>query len=105
MTPTSVRLGKPASAAASPHGAQKARRLGSPSPAILNFTLQNLGLISASSPGSGYAASNTPERLGALASPLSLQQGGMLFAKPVSPLPLQQSVALISVPQVQTGSS
>lgn len=104
ITPTNIRLLKPASAAASPHNAQKAQRLHSPSPAILNFTLQNLGLISGSSPGNGFAASQTPERLNALASPLSLQQRGMVFVKPVSPLPLQQSVALISVQQVKTGN-
>lgn len=108
VTPTSIHLLNPASAAAaaaaaSPH---KAQRLHSPSPAILNFTLQNLGLISGSAPGSGCAASPTPERLNALA----LQQRGMVFVKPGSPLPLQQSVsgqqvALISVQQVKTGSS
>lgn len=107
MTPTSTRLLRPASAAASPHGAHKAQRLHSPSPAILNFTLQNLGLISGSGPGGGYAASQTPERLGALASPLSLQRRGVVFVKPVSPGPLQQSgqVALISVQQVLTGNA
>lgn len=106
MTPTGVRLLRPASAAASPLNGQKAQRLQSPSPAILNFTLQNLGLISGSSPGNGYAASHTPDRLHALASPLALHQRGMVFVKPVSPLPLQtsvpgQQVALISVQQVQ----
>lgn len=110
ITPTGVHLLKPASAAASPHNAQKAQRLQSPSPAILNFTLQNLGLISGSSPGNGYAASQTPERLNALASPLALQQRGMVFVKPVSPLPLQppvpgQQLALISVQQVKTGTT
>eukprot|EP00066_Takifugu_rubripes_P018905 XP_011608171.1 PREDICTED: transcription factor E2F8 isoform X2 [Takifugu rubripes] len=100
ITPTSIRLLKPTSAAASPYNAQKAQR---PSPAILNFTLQNLGLISGSSPGNGYAASQTPEHLNTLASPVSLQQRGMVFIKPVSPLPLQPSVpgqvALISIQQ------
>lgn len=102
VTPTGVRLLKPAS----PHNVQKAQRLQSPSPAILNFTLQNLGLISGSSPGNGYAASHTPDRLHTLASPLALHQRGMVFVKPVSPLPLQtsvpgQQVALISVQQVK----
>lgn len=105
ITPTSIRLLKPTSAAASPYNAQKAQR---PSPAIFNFTLQNLGLISGSSPGNGYAASQTPEHLNTLASPVSLQQRGMVFIKPVSPLPLQPSVpgqvALISVQQVKTGN-
>lgn len=106
-TPTSIRLLKPtsAAAAASPYNAQKAQR---PSPAILNFTLQNLGLISGSSPGNGCAAPQTPEHLNTLASPLALQQRAMLFVKPVSPLPLQPSapgqVALISVQQVKTGN-
>lgn len=102
MTPTSVRLLKPpCAAAASPHSAHKAQpRLHSPSPAILNFTLQNRGLISGSGPGGGPAASQTPERL----SPLALQPRGMVFLKPVSPSPLQQQqVALISVQQVKRG--
>ncbi|TKS70443.1 Transcription factor E2F8 [Collichthys lucidus] len=102
ITPTSLRLHKPA--AASPLTAQQAHRLHSPSPAILNFTLQNLGLISGSSPGNGFAAPQTPEGAHALSSPLTLQQRGMVFIKPVSPVPIQQSVsgqqvALISLQQ------
>lgn len=103
MTPTSVRLLKPpsAAAAASPHSAHKAQpRLHSPSPAILNFTLQNRGLISGPGPGGGPAASQAPERL----SPLALQPRGMVFLKPVSPSSLQQQqVALIGVQQVKRG--
>uniref|UniRef100_H2UTS5 Transcription factor E2F8 n=1 Tax=Takifugu rubripes TaxID=31033 RepID=H2UTS5_TAKRU len=83
ITPTSIRLLKPTSAAASPYNAQKAQR---PSPAILNFTLQNLGLISGSSPGNGYAASQTPEHLNTLASPVSLQQRGMCRSSFLQPL-------------------
>ncbi|KAE8297693.1 Transcription factor E2F8 [Larimichthys crocea] len=88
----------------SPLTAQQAHRLHSPSPAILNFTLQNLGLISGSSPGNGFAAPQTPECAHALSSPLTLQQRGMVFLKPVSPVPIQQSlsgqqVALISLQQ------
>uniref|UniRef100_A0A8P4KSN9 Transcription factor E2F8 n=1 Tax=Dicentrarchus labrax TaxID=13489 RepID=A0A8P4KSN9_DICLA len=106
ITPTSLRLHKPAAtaAAASPHATQQAHRLHSPSPAILNFTLQNLGLISGSSPGNGFATPQTPECAGTIASPLALQQRGMVFIKPVSPVPIQQSVsgqqvALISLQQ------
>lgn len=103
ITPTSVRLHKPA-AAASPQTIQQAHRLHSPSPAILNFTLQNLGLISGSSPGSCFAAPQTPDCANTLPSPLALQQRGMVFIKPVSPVPVQQSVSgqplLISVQQV-----
>uniref|UniRef100_A0A8C4H241 Transcription factor E2F8 n=1 Tax=Dicentrarchus labrax TaxID=13489 RepID=A0A8C4H241_DICLA len=93
ITPTSLRLHKPAAtaAAASPHATQQAHRLHSPSPAILNFTLQNLGLISGSSPGNGFATPQTPECAGTIASPLALQQRGMVFIKPVSPVPIQQS--------------
>lgn len=102
ITPTSIRLHKPAAAAPSP----QAHRLHSPSPAILNFTLQNLGLISSSSPGSSFATPQTPDCANTLPSPLALQQRGMVFIKPVSPLPIQQSVpgqqvALISVQQVK----
>ncbi|XP_042346765.1 transcription factor E2F8 isoform X2 [Plectropomus leopardus] len=108
ITPTSLRIHKPAvaasAAAASPHTAQHAHRLHSPSPAILNFTLQNLGLISGSSPGNGFAAPQTPECANTLPSPLTLQQRGMVFIKPVSPVPLHQTVSgqpmtLISVQQ------
>ncbi|KAM9366614.1 transcription factor E2F8 [Symphorus nematophorus] len=104
ITPTSIRLLKPTAAAASPHAAQQAHRLHSPSPAILNFTLQNLGLISGSSPGGSFATPTTPECANTLPSPLALQQRGMVFIKPVSPVPIQQSVSgqpvtLISVQQ------
>ncbi|KAM7405746.1 hypothetical protein PAMP_000173 [Pampus punctatissimus] len=98
ITPTSLRVHKPA-AAASPHTVQQPHRLHSPSPAILNFTLQNLGLISSSSPGNAFAAPQTPERANTLPSPLALQQRGMVFIKPLSPVPVQQPVALISVQQ------
>uniref|UniRef100_A0A3B4UVX3 Transcription factor E2F8 n=2 Tax=Seriola dumerili TaxID=41447 RepID=A0A3B4UVX3_SERDU len=111
ITPTSLRRHRPAAAAAaadSPCIAQQAHHLHSPSPAILNFTLQNLGLISGSSPGNAFAAPQTPERANTLPSPLpgplALQQRGMVFIKPISPVPVQQSVsaqplALISVQQ------
>ncbi|XP_070765741.1 transcription factor E2F8 [Enoplosus armatus] len=103
ITPTSLRLHKPA-ASASPHTTQQAHRLHSPSPSILNFTLQNLGLISGSSPGNSFAAPQTPDGANTLPSPLSLQQRGMVFIKPLSPVPVQQSgsphpVALIGVQQ------
>ncbi|XP_075933984.1 transcription factor E2F8 [Anarhichas minor] len=103
ITPISLRFHRPA-AAASPHAIQQAHRLHSPSPAILNFTLQNLGLISGSSPGNAFTALQTPECANTLASPLALQQRGMVFIKPVSPVPVQQSVsgqpmALFSVQQ------
>ncbi|GAA6218983.1 transcription factor E2F8 [Lates japonicus] len=107
ITPTSLRLHRP-TAAASPRTPQQAHQIHSPSPAILNFTLQNLGLISGSSPGNAFAASQTPERCNTLPSPLpgplALQQRGMVFIKPLSPVPVQQSVsqhpvALISLQQ------
>lgn len=101
ITPTSLRIQKPA-AAASPLTTQQPHRLHSPSPAILNFTLQNLGLIS--SPTNAFATPQTPERANGLPSPLTLQQRGMVFIKPGSPLHLQQTVspqpvALISLQQ------
>ncbi|XP_054470462.1 transcription factor E2F8 isoform X2 [Anoplopoma fimbria] len=103
ITPISLRLHKPATAA-SPHAIQQAHRLHSPSPAILNFTLQNLGLISGPSPGNAFTAPQTPDCANTLTSPLALQQRGMVFIKPVSPVPVQQSVsgqpmALFSVQQ------
>lgn len=103
ITPTNIRLHKPV-AVTSPQTAQQIRRLHSPSPAILNFTLQNLGLISGSSPGNTFTDPQTPENANTLPSPLSLQQRGMVFIKPVSPVPIQQSVsgqplALISLQQ------
>ncbi|XP_023155735.2 transcription factor E2F8 isoform X2 [Amphiprion ocellaris] len=99
ITPTNFRFHRPA---ASPHATQQPPHLHSPSPAILNFTLQNLGLIS--SPGSAFVTPQTPERSNTLPSPLTLQQRGMVFIKPVSPVPVQQtasphSVALISLQQ------
>ncbi|KAK5874374.1 hypothetical protein PBY51_019321 [Eleginops maclovinus] len=90
-TPTSLRLHKPA--AASPLTTQQAHRLHSPSPAILNFTLQNLGLISGSSPANIFAAPQTPECVSSIPSPMALQQRGMVFIKPVSPVPVQQSLS------------
>lgn len=84
VTPTNShqRLLRPA---ASPLAA--ARRLHSPSPAILNFTLQNLGLIAPSGPpplqpppAGAFVAPQTPSGV----SPLP--QRNMVFIKPVSPL-------------------
>uniref|UniRef100_A0A3Q4HIN7 Uncharacterized protein n=1 Tax=Neolamprologus brichardi TaxID=32507 RepID=A0A3Q4HIN7_NEOBR len=107
ITPTNLRLQRPANAA-SPQATQQAHRLNSPSPAILNFTLQNLGLISSSSPGSAFATPQTPERANTLTSPLmsplTLQQRAMVFIKPLSPVHIQQTVsphqvALIGVQQ------
>lgn len=111
ITPTSIRLHKPITAAAtattaSPHATPQAHRLHSPSPAILNFTLQNLGLISSPGPVTAFATPQTPERSNTLPSPLALQQRGMVFIKPLSPVPVQQPgppqpMALISLQQVQ----
>uniref|UniRef100_A0A668AYC9 Transcription factor E2F8 n=1 Tax=Myripristis murdjan TaxID=586833 RepID=A0A668AYC9_9TELE len=91
ITPTSLPLHRPA--AASPHSTQ-GHRIHSPSPAILNFTLQNLGLISAPSPSNTYVPPQTPERGNTLLSPLPphLQQRSMVFVKPMSPVPVQPSV-------------
>uniref|UniRef100_UPI00398F5359 transcription factor E2F8 isoform X1 n=2 Tax=Pristiophorus japonicus TaxID=55135 RepID=UPI00398F5359 len=77
----------------------------SPSPGILNFTLQNLGLIN---PGVHFSVSQgptmataSPEQASPLTGHINLQQGKMIFVKPVSPhhqLP-GQPVALISIQQ------
>ncbi|XP_051918416.1 transcription factor E2F8 [Hippocampus zosterae] len=99
VTPTGFRLHGP-TAATSPHLTQQAQRLHSPSPAILNFTLQNLGLISGSSSGNAFASPQTPERSNAVLSPLALQQrGGMVFIKPMTVQQSSHPVALISVHQ------
>ncbi|XP_072129283.1 transcription factor E2F8 isoform X1 [Mobula birostris] len=73
----------------------------SPSPGILNFTLQNLGLIN---PGMQFSVNQgpsmttaSPEQAGSLTAHTNLQHGKMIFVKPVSPH--HQSVALISIPQ------
>ncbi|CAL8351621.1 unnamed protein product [Merluccius merluccius] len=100
VTPTGLHLQRPAGVSPQTTPAYRAHMQSpGPSPAILNFTLQNLGLISA---GPGH---QTPERVAGLSSPLlGLQQRGMVFVKPMSPAPLQQSGAgqpltFISVPQ------
>ncbi|XP_039605356.1 transcription factor E2F8 isoform X1 [Polypterus senegalus] len=71
--------------------------LNSPSPAILNFTLQNLGLISPGIQAPVEHVSPIPNHFG-------FQQGGMIFVKPVSPVPIQhqisaQPVTLLSLQQ------
>ncbi|KAM9825795.1 transcription factor E2F8 [Syngnathus typhle] len=99
VTPTNFRLHGP-STTTSPHPNQQVQHLHSPSPAILNFTLQNLGLISGSSPGNTFASPQTPERSNAVLSPLTLQQQrGMVFIKPVTVQQSSHSVALISIQQ------
>ncbi|XP_026101174.1 transcription factor E2F8-like isoform X3 [Carassius auratus] len=76
------------------------RHIHGPSPAILNFTLQNLGLI----PGS-TTPNSTPEQASTLPSPHSgLPPQGMIFVKPISPARTLHSihgqhVTLISIPQ------
>lgn len=114
VTPISLRRHRPA-ATPPPAPATDSPRtvsaqplhLHSPSPAILNFTLQNLGLISGSSPRNNFASTPTSEYSTTLSSPLALQQQrSMVFIKPLSPLPVHQSVsphsvALLSLPQVR----
>ncbi|KAK7879295.1 hypothetical protein WMY93_033921, partial [Mugilogobius chulae] len=130
MTPTNMHV-TPTGVHVTPTGVHVTRasplitnRTQSPSPAILNFTLQNLGLISGhnqsvtqtqiqapvqatvqaqiQTPGRTPAGCRTP-----VLSPLSLtHRGGMVFIKPVSPLHLHssgagQQVALISLQQPQ----
>lgn len=103
FTPTSLPLHRPPPA--SPFPAQ-GHRLHSPSPAILNFTLQNLGLIPGPSPGPAH--SHTPDRASPAPSPLPARLGvpprGMIFIRPLSPVPVQhqipgQPLTFISVQQ------
>ncbi|MBN3305338.1 E2F8 factor, partial [Amia calva] len=77
------------------------QRVSGPSPAIINFTLQNLGLISAGSPS---AMATPTDQASPVPAQLSFQPGGMIFVKPMSPIPLQQqlpgqAVTLISLQQ------
>lgn len=117
VTPTSVHVSR-----ASPLGTPRNM---SPSPAIINFTLQNLGLISGhpqvqnqvhiqtpvQTPNrtpSGALVSPSPQP-GALPVPLLSHRAGMVFIKPVSPLQVQsagsgQQVALISLQQPLTAT-
>ncbi|XP_061670903.1 transcription factor E2F8 [Syngnathoides biaculeatus] len=97
MTSTSFHHG--AAAAASPHLTPQAQHLHSPSPAILNFTLQNLGLISGSSPGNSFTSPQTPEQSNTLLGPMALQQRGMVFIKPMMVQQSPNPVALISIQQ------
>ncbi|XP_016325497.1 transcription factor E2F8-like [Sinocyclocheilus anshuiensis] len=77
-------------------------RIHSPSPAILNFTLQNLGLI----PGTS-TPNSTPEQASMLPSPHpGLPPQSMIFVKPISPARALQPASihgqpftLISIPQ------
>uniref|UniRef100_A0A8C7RMP6 Transcription factor E2F8 n=1 Tax=Oncorhynchus mykiss TaxID=8022 RepID=A0A8C7RMP6_ONCMY len=111
LTPTSLSLHRPPPA--SPFSAQ-VHRFHSPSPAILNFTLQNLGLIPG--PGSVPACSpgtaQTPEHPSSVPLPPHLglhQRGSMVFVKPMSPVPVQhqmtgpdgQPLTLIRLQQVR----
>ncbi|XP_056317061.1 transcription factor E2F8 isoform X2 [Danio aesculapii] len=100
VTPTRLPLHRIPSISPFPsHG----HRIHSPSPAILNFTLQNLGLI----PGSVTPNPHTPEQSSSLQSPHpGLPHQGMIFVKPLSPARALhqtsihgQPVTLISIPQ------
>lgn len=102
FTPTSVPLQRAPSA--SPFPAQ-GHRIHSPSPAILNFTLQNLGLIPGPGQGGGPTSVQTPERLHSLLSPLPAHLGlhpqGMMFVKPMSPATVQQSLQPLTLYSLQ----
>ncbi|XP_016307782.1 transcription factor E2F8-like isoform X1 [Sinocyclocheilus anshuiensis] len=99
ITPTRLPLNRIPSISPFP---SQGHRIHSPSPAILNFTLQNLGLI----PGTS-TPNSTPEQASSLPSPHpGLPPQSMIFVKPISPAQaLQptsihgQPVTLISIPQ------
>ncbi|XP_043099275.1 transcription factor E2F8 [Puntigrus tetrazona] len=86
VTPTRLPLHRIPSVSPFP---SQGHRIHSPSPAILNFTLQNLGLI----PGSS-TPNSTPEPPHP-----GLAPQGMIFVKPISPARALQPVTLISIPQ------
>uniref|UniRef100_H3B8S1 Transcription factor E2F8 n=1 Tax=Latimeria chalumnae TaxID=7897 RepID=H3B8S1_LATCH len=81
--------------------------LQSPSPAILNFTLQNLGLISTGvhlSPSPGHSTTASMNHLSPIPAQFGLQQGKMFFVKSISPVPVHnqltgQPVTLLSLQQ------
>ncbi|XP_041074065.1 transcription factor E2F8-like [Polyodon spathula] len=82
------------------------RQVNSPSPGILNFTLQNLGLISPGiHPSVSPGTLTTPvEHASPITGHLRFQQGGMIFVKPMSPLHVHhqipgQPMTLISLQQ------
>lgn len=124
FTPTSVHM-SPASVHVTPVSAHVSRasplctpRALSPSPAIINFTLQNLGLISGHPQVQVQTQTPTRTPTGTLLSPqpgpvpvsVLSHRGGMVFLKPVCPLQVQsagngQQVALISLPQPQPPST
>ncbi|XP_036400239.1 transcription factor E2F8 isoform X2 [Megalops cyprinoides] len=102
FTPTRFSIQRPMSVSVSPIPSfAPGHRINSPSPAILNFTLQNLGLIPTGSSGgmppSHKQASPVPGHSG-------LQQASMIFVKPMSSVALQtplhgQPVTLLSLQQ------
>lgn len=120
FTPTSVHV-TPAGVHVTPVSAHVSRasplctaRAVSPSPAIINFTLQNLGLIAGHPQVQVQTQTPTRTPTGTLLSPQPVSvlshRGGMVFLKPVSPLQVQsagggQQVALISLQQPQPPST
>ncbi|KAJ8281341.1 hypothetical protein GJAV_G00066450 [Gymnothorax javanicus] len=97
VQPMAASLGQPSP---SPLASQ---RVHSPSPAIINFTLQNMGLIPAGSPG---AVHRQPSPVPAQ---ISLPPGGVVFVKPMSPMAVQhpspgQPLALLSLQQPVMGT-
>ncbi|XP_041917365.1 transcription factor E2F8 isoform X2 [Alosa sapidissima] len=107
FTPTSLSLHMAPSISPFPAHMQRTH---SPSPAILNFTLQNIGLIPAAGAVAGGTSMPSPAPTGEHASPLpaahiGLPHRGMIFVKPMSPAgvlqsaPSNQPLTLISLPQ------
>ncbi|KAI1889579.1 hypothetical protein AGOR_G00164370 [Albula goreensis] len=108
FTPTRFTLQRAPSMSVSPMPSPSlapGQRLHSPSPAIINFTLQNLGLIPAGSPGAAATSvSATHRQASPVPTSLGLQQGSVIFVKPMSPVPLQypspgQPLTLLSLQQ------
>ncbi|XP_062404652.1 transcription factor E2F8 [Sardina pilchardus] len=107
FTPTGLSLHMAPSVSPFPAHMQRTH---SPSPAILNFTLQNIGLIPAAGSIAGGTSMPSPASTGEQASPLTaahigLPHRGMIFVKPMSPAgvlqsaPSNQQLTLISLPQ------
>ncbi|XP_076879259.1 transcription factor E2F8 isoform X2 [Brachyhypopomus gauderio] len=100
FTPTSLPLHRVGHVSPFPAHGQRAH---SPSPAILNFTLQNLGLI----PNTSTPSATPPEQCSPMTCPHpGLPPQGMIFVKPMSPAgPLTpgalhaQPLTLISIQQ------
>ncbi|KAL4641999.1 transcription factor E2F8 [Arapaima gigas] len=102
LTPRSCPVQLPTSTVSAFVSPLSGHRLHSPSPAILNFTLQNMGLIPTGSPNP-VSGPTMPEQASSSPAQLGFHQRSMVFVRPMSPLPLQsqagQPITVFSLQQ------